>query len=177
MNSKLILIFVVLGAIYGSIFQSESIKAQEKVQFICAPSFDRQSDRDLPTTYAWTSRGKVLVVRWETTKFKNYPPQKRCEEISPRFQTAYDNGSLNLITNGSMNNQSVICTSREVGGACDTLLITLFPEDNSLEVLNQLKELLNGRQVGPIRHSSNTPQVYYQVDIENFLRTAPVESE
>ncbi len=177
MNSKVISIFVALGMIYGLISQSDSVKAQETVQFICSLGLAQPTNESIPTTYAWTSRGKIAVLRWETTEFKNYPPQKRCEEVSPRFQEAYDNGSLSLITNGKMNGQSVICTSREVGDVCDTLLITLRPKDNSLEILTQLQELLSGRQVGAVRHSSGTPQIYYQVDIENFLRTAPLENQ
>ena len=50
--------------------------------------------------------------------------------------------------------------------------MTLRPEDDSLRVLNSLRQVLNGEIVGPVKHNK---QVYYQVDIENFLETAPVE--
>ncbi|MGL5075398.1 MAG: COP23 domain-containing protein, partial [Waterburya sp.] len=113
----------------------------------------------------------------ETNAFKDFSPEARCEKVSPRFQEAYDNGGINFLTNGTINQQPVICTARESGGECDTLLMTLRPNDNPITVLTQLQEVLNGRQVGAVRHSSNVPQVYYQVDFENFLRTAPVESE
>jgi hypothetical protein len=164
-------------AISGIAFKSESVKAQEQVQFVCAQSFDRQTNQKLPTTFAWTSRGKIAVVRWETNTFKNFSPQTRCEKVSPKFQEAYDNGGINFLTNGTMNQQPVICTASESGGECDILLMTLRPEDNPITILTQLQEVLNGRQVGAVRHSSSVPQVYYQVDFENFLRTAPVESE
>ncbi len=152
-------------------------QAQDEVQFICAESFDSESNGALPTTFAWTTRGKIAVVRWQTENFADagFDPQKRCDEVSPRFQEAYDNNTIGLITNGTIDNQPVICTSDAPGGTCNTLLITLRPEDDSLQVLNNLRQVLNGEQVGPVKHNADTPQIYYQVDIENFLETAPVE--
>jgi hypothetical protein len=177
-NKLLSVIAVSIGvAISGIGFNSESVKAQKQVQFVCDQSYDQQTSKYLPTTFAWTSRGKIALVRWETTAFKNFSPETRCQKVSPRFQEAYDNGGINFLTNGQVNQQPVICTASESGGECDTLLMTLRPEDNPLTILTQLQEVLNGRQVGAVRHSSNVPQLYYQVDIENFLRTAPVESK
>ena len=152
-------------------------QANSEVQFICAASFDNESSESLPTTFAWTPRGKIAIVRWQTEDFAGagFTSQKRCDAVSPRFQEAYDNNTLGLITNGTINNQPVICTSNEPGGVCQTLLMTLRPEDNSLKVLNSLRQVLNGEQVGPVKHNADIPQVYYKVDIENFLRTAPVE--
>ncbi|MEM7595655.1 MAG: COP23 domain-containing protein [Cyanobacteria bacterium P01_A01_bin.83] len=149
-------------------------QANGETQFICAESFDNESGKSLPTTFAWTSRGKIAIVRWETEDFLSagFSPQKRCESVSPRFQEAYDNNTLGLITNGQMDNQSVICTSDRPQGDCNTLLMTLRPEDDSLTVLGSLRDIFNGQQVGPVKHNK---QAYYQVDIENFLETAPVE--
>lgn len=157
-------------------------QANEKVEFICAESFDQESGKSLPTTFAWTERGKIAVVRWESEVFSgsSFTPQKRCETASPNFQIAYENNTLGLITNGTKNNQRVICTSGEPGGECETVLLTLRPEDlrpedRSLKILQQFRQIFNGEQVGPVKHSSAVPQVYYQVDVENFLNTAPVE--
>ena len=168
-----------LALAVGIDLPSTQVKAQEnnEVQVICAESFDRDSGESLPTTFAWTERGKIAVIRWSTEAFSgsSFTPQKRCEVASPNFQTAYDNGTIGLMTNGRKNNQPVICTSSETGGECETVLLTLRPEDDSLKILNQFRQVLSGKQVGPVKHNSDTPQVYYQVDIENFLNTAPVE--
>jgi hypothetical protein len=179
MKNKLFSVIAVTSAIAASAiaFKSQSVKAQEQVQFVCAPSFDQQTNQKLPTTFAWTSRGKIAVVRWKTNAFKNFSPETRCQKVSPRFQKAYDNGGINFLTNSTIKQQPVICTARESRGECDTLLMTLKPNDNPITILTQLQEVLNGRQVGPVVHTSNVPQLYYQVDFENFLRTAPVESE
>ncbi|MDJ0534499.1 MAG: COP23 domain-containing protein [Xenococcaceae cyanobacterium MO_207.B15] len=151
------------------------VQAETETKFICATSYDPETEQRNPTTFAWTPRGKVAVVRWSTEYFLKYSPQRRCQEVSPRFHKAYHNDTLGLMTNGTMNNQPVICTAKEAGGACDTLLMTLRPEDNSLKILNHFRRLFNGEQVGPVKHAAGTPQVYYRMNIEEFLRTAPVE--
>ena len=179
MNFKL-LTTSLLGALVVTLGWNLPIKeayADSDVKFICKASFDNESNKSLPTTFAWTPEKKIPIVRWQTEDFvgADFTPQKRCAAVSPRFQEAYDNNTINLITNGTINNQPVICTSNEPGGDCRTLLMTLRPEDNSLKVLNSLRQVLNGEQVGPVKHNADIPQVYYKVDIENFLRTAPVE--
>jgi hypothetical protein len=152
-------------------------KENTEVQFICGESFDKSTGRRLPTTFAWTDKGKQALVRWKTEQFPGYPPQRRCNEISPRFEEAYNNGTLGMITNGTMNNQPVICTTTEEGGTCQNLLMTLRPQDNSLKVLKEFEDILNGRGVGPVVHSSGTPQRFVELNIQKFLDTAPVEKD
>ncbi|MFM2061808.1 MAG: hypothetical protein RLZZ507_1478 [Cyanobacteriota bacterium] len=179
MNKKSVLTFLLTSSFAIGFLTSTIAQSTDKspVKFICNQSFDQKANNNLPTTFAWHSKGKTALIRWETNYFRNYSPQRRCEEVSPRFQQAYDNGTINLITNGRMNNQPVICTVREYGAACDTLLMTLRPEDNSLQVLNLFKQIFSGRQEGPVKHSSGTPQIYYKINIEEFLRNAPVEKK
>jgi len=169
-------------AVFGiSYFQSNGTQAQESpqdVEFICADGYDQKTGERLPTTYAWTERGKIAVVRWSTDFFEEvgWSPQQRCEEVSPRFDEAYHNGTLAYLTNGKMNGETVICTSESKQGGCADLLITLRPEDNSLAIVEKLANVLQGRTAGPIRQRSNAePQAYYDIDMETFLRTAPVE--
>lgn len=150
-------------------------KGQSQREFICGESFDREEQKRLPTTFAWTNRGKVVIIRWTDDFGTKYTPAKRCEYVSPRFQKAYNNGTLGMITNGTMNNQSVICTTNETGGECHTLLMTLRKEDNSLAIINNLRRIFDGQQVGPVKHDGGTPQIYYQIDIDKFIRNAPVE--
>lgn len=154
-------------------------KADDEVRFICASGYDQETNQRFPTTYAWTPRGKIAIIRWKF-KWLNNPtitPARRCEDVSSRFQTAYNNQSLAYITNGRIKNQNVICTAKQYDGACDTTLLTLRPQDNPLEVLDELKDILRGRATKPIEHSSQQPQVYYKLDINNFLQTAPVEKD
>ncbi|WP_017721614.1 COP23 domain-containing protein [Kamptonema formosum] len=157
--------------------ESNPDKSSETVTFICREGFDKVSGQKLPTTYASNARGKIAVVRWETNYFSKsgYTPKERCEEVSPRLQKAYENGSLLFLAYGTMNGQPAICTSRSDGGGCDTLLITLRPNDDPMPILQQLGDTLQGRSTGPLRHSSGASQMYIQVDIKEFLESAPVD--
>ncbi|MBP5972655.1 hypothetical protein HW132_07900 [Brasilonema sp. CT11] len=154
-------------------------KAEDEVRFICASGYDKQTDKRFPTTYAWTPRGKIAVIRWKYPWFnsQDITPDKRCKDVSSQFQTAYNKQSLSYITNSTVNGQNVICTARQNDGACDTVLLTLRPQDNPLEILDELKELVRGRGTTPIQHSSKQRPVYYKIDINKFLQTAPVEKE
>lgn len=59
-----------------------------------------------------------------------------------------------------------------------TTLLTLRPEDDPIEIATELSESLRGRGGNsPIRHSGGERKVYYEIDIEQFLQTAPVEKE
>lgn len=160
---------------------THQVQAQqsEETSFICASGFDKATNQRHPTTYAWTQRGKIAVVRWKYNWFNNadYTPQRRCQDVSKQFQTAYNNQTIDYITNGTENAQEVICAAHSEGGACATTLLTLRPGDDSLKILTQLKERLGGRATRPIDHSSGKRQVYYKIDIDKFLQTAPVESE
>lgn len=154
-------------------------QTNDEVRFICASGFDQNSNQRFHTTYAWTQRGKSPVVRWKYKWFNSseYTPERRCQEVSSRFQTAYDNQSINYITNGTQNNQEVICTARQERGTCADLLLTLRPGDDSLEILTAFKDQLKGRGGTIVEHSSGKKQVYYKINFKKFLQTAPVEEE
>lgn len=160
----------------------------ESIQFICSQGYDPVSQKRVPTTYAWTPRGKISIVRWKSDWFADsgFTPDLRCSEVSPRFDTAYQSGDLNYLTNGRLNGEKAICAVGAQGADCTegSLLLTLRPEDNELQVLNQLNSILNGDAgSGPLeqstspKHADGTAKVYLQLDIENFLATAPVEGK
>ncbi len=162
----------------------------ESVQFICNQGYDPETQTKIPTTYAWTPRGKISIVRWKSDWFEGagYTPERRCSEVSPRFERAYRNGNLNYLTNGRLNNQKVICAVREEGDNCtdNTLLFTLNDksQNNERKVLDELNSILLGNARKPInqsseqqKHPDGTEKIYIDLDIETFLNTAPVEKE
>ena len=166
---------------------SEQDNVSPKIaRFFCGKSYDQQSDRYLFTTFARTTTGqKAKVIVWETEFFtgSGYNPKTRCEEVSPRFDKAYKNGSINVMTNGRMNNQPVICTAQSPDGTaktatgrCQTLLITMRSNKESLANLKYLEDLFSGRQSGPMRHNSGNGQrqIFIEIDIDNFLENATV---
>ncbi|MFB2769390.1 COP23 domain-containing protein [Pelatocladus sp. BLCC-F211] len=72
-------------------------------QFYCDKS--KYQNRTVPATYVRTQDGKrILMLRWVDND--SFPPpwttQKRCDEVSRRFQRSYDNGTLKYIITGTI---------------------------------------------------------------------------
>lgn len=155
-------------------------EVKNDINFICAAGYDRDTDKRYPTTYAWTPRGKVAIVRWKFPWFESteWTNETRCEAVSPRFQQAYNEGSMLYFTYAKQNDRPVICTAYEKGGDCATMLFTLRPQDDPIETIADLTDILNGRATGPLQHSSGEKKVYFEItNIGKFLETAPVEKE
>jgi Circadian oscillating protein COP23 len=126
-----------------------------------------------PTTVASTLRGKIALIRWATTLGGGeYDPLKRCQVVSARFQTLYDNKQLRFLTTGRMNGQNVICAAADRNGGClpNGLLFTLKPGSNPRTTLQQMFNLGKLATGGPILES--TQQRLY-VDLNELLETAP----
>ena len=158
------------AAIAFSLIPSSQAKALEKRSFKC----EKTTKQDSPKTFTFYKGQKRTVIRW-SGPLGEKNPQERCEQATVRIQQAYDNDTIKIITNGIMKKQPVICTADDYGGDCVNLLITLNPQEDSLKVLNQLKEALLGKQKGPVIHTSDTPQIYYEIDLEKAIENAPVE--
>lgn len=136
-----------------------------KMNFVC-----EAGKNGIPTTYALTPIGKKPVIRWVSKYFEGsgYTPQRRCEEVTQKMQTAENNGVLNFITVGRENNQDVICFSTVKGGKCDLTLLTLKPNDSAGKAVD---DLLNFGAAGPIEQSSSRPSI----DFENWVKSIPSE--
>lgn len=168
------LIMTVLGAIVfsGAVYDSSRniASAQRNLppdaKFICSKKF-----QSVPTTLAWTARWKRPIIQWTTQTSPNYPPEKRCQMVSAKFDEAYRNGNLNFLTNAVLNGQPVICVAREFRGSCSTVLMTLRHGESSLQFLRNLTGLLNGEMVGSMQHSSGSdePQIYFKLDLNKML--------
>ena len=162
MHSGIATLMVTLGMVVGGDRPAQA----QSVNFFCG------SDGVTPVTYATTARGNVPIVRWQSQHFSSsgYTPEQRCAEVSGRFQTYYNNSTLNFITTGIMNSQPVVCVSSANGGGCDGLLFTLRPTDNASQVVQQLFDIRAGA-AGPINQSAARPYV----DVEQLLNERPVE--
>lgn len=184
LSAIIILTVVIASASFGCASKqvsssSTSIpeKSTSKVQFICNKIYDKNSQTYVYSTVAWNPAHKKPIVIWKRQDFSgnNYPPETRCQEVSPRFQQAYDSGSFKYITHGEMNSQPVICTTSAVGDDCQLLLITLKHQDNAERTLEQLSDILLGyassaleQSSGDISYSEDN-KIYIEVDIEDFL--------
>lgn len=103
----------------------------------------------IPITVAYTEDRRIELIRWERNIFKNYPPQKRCEEVSPRFQKHYDLDNLDYIYYGEKNGSKIICASEE-SGKCkpDGILLTLESEDDPKQVMKDIFDFDTREQEG-----------------------------
>lgn len=126
------------------------------------------------TTYAETPKGKQAIIRWKSEYFSKsgYTPEVRCQEASPRFQQAADNGQLEHITNGTQNNLPVVCSASNKSEKCGMMLFTLRPEDDPEIVRQMLIDLGKGVAMGPIPQSGSY-KVY--IPMSEVLKNLPVE--
>ena len=149
------------------------------VKFACSQSYDAEQAEYVFTTFAWNPINKKPLIVWQREHLtdKGFDPQKRCELVSPRFQQAYDNGTLKFMREGVFNNQSVICTVSQIGDDCEagTLLLTLSPEENPQQTLAQLSDILLGYGDAALLQDSEDKihreeeAIYINVDMEAFL--------
>ena len=140
--------------------------------FFCGSSKD-----GVPTTFVQTTRGKISMIRWVSSYFtpSGYEPQRRCDQVSSRFQAYQNQGILNFITTGLEQRQEVICVSNDNGGPCSGLLFTLKPGESASRVIQGLFDI--GRYgLNPIQQSSDSSERVY-IDIKTFLETAPIETK
>ncbi|BAY25254.1 hypothetical protein NIES2100_50600 [Calothrix sp. NIES-2100] len=154
----------------GAIITLDQPSQAQSTSFYCGAS------EGVPSTLANTPRGTVVIVRWVSKHFSGagYNPQKRCEEVSARFQKHYEQGNLNFITAAYLNNQPAICAGN--GGApctSEKLLFTLKPGQNAARTIQQLFNLRSGA-AGPLYESTNASEADSVVDINKFLQEAQV---
>lgn len=151
---------------------NSSSSTSQKVTFSCGIK------KGIPTTVAQTSQSEIPLIRWVSDfgSEVGYTPEKRCEEVSQRFQQYYNQGILNFVTTGRENNQNIICVSSKDGGACQGLLFTLKPSDNPSLVIGQMFEV-SSKASGAIDQSSSSdsppPPIY--IDINKLLKPSSIE--
>jgi hypothetical protein len=147
--------------------------SQAQATFVCEFS----STTNLYTTYAQTPRGPVPVVRWYSHYFEGagYTPERRCREVSGRFQNLQNQGLLPYITAGYLNGQPVICAGS--GGGCNSsnLLFTLKAGSDAAAVLQELFDLRSGASASPLYQSSGGGGAP-TIDMNQYLNNAPVEN-
>ncbi|OBQ01568.1 MAG: hypothetical protein AN490_20515 [Anabaena sp. AL09] len=145
--------------------------ANNQIRFICSTSRYSENGKSVPTTFLWTPNFQKAMVTW-TSVLGGVKPQQRCQKVSDNFQTAFNNGSLNYVTNAFQNGSKVICSVSSIDGGCDTVLFTLRPQDKSKDVLKRLNKLWFGSvKTEPIPQASGEDKFY--IDIRQFLNTPP----
>nr|WP_186548756.1 COP23 domain-containing protein [Synechococcus sp. Minos11] len=129
-----------------------------------AKSFVCSSANGVPATSAVTPNGEVPVIRWTSTTFSGagWSPERRCQEVTARFNSYMEKGMLEYITTGRMNSLPVICVTRTEGGGCDGLLYTLKPGQNATATLKKLFDIRTKPGAAPLNET--TSRIYVKVD-------------
>lgn len=124
-------------------------------------------NKDNYSTITHTDRGPIELIVWESTFWGNrWTPSARCQIISKRFQNLTNQGHLNYINIGRMNNENVICATSETGKeGClpNGLLITLEPKDNPYDVLEALFYSRKNPSAGGVRRADGKPIDFHQL--------------
>lgn len=156
-NKFLSLVIVSLSVITFSQLDLRPAQSQTK-KFSCVTA------DGIPTTVAQTARGNVPVIKWVSKDFDGagWTPQRRCQEVSDRFQKYHQSGELNFLTTGKMNGQQVVCVTNENGGDCRGLLVTIRPTSTPSGTLQKLMGIRVGA-TGPAFESSDD-RLYINMD-------------
>jgi Circadian oscillating protein COP23 len=129
-----------------------------------ATSFSCGTSNGMPTTVARTHDGRsVPMIRWTSNAFDGagWTPERRCQEVSQRFESYRRQGRLTYVTTGRINGLPVICTAASNGGPCDGLLYTLKPGQHPTLALQNLFDV-RFKARGPLNET--TSRLYLSIE-------------
>jgi len=176
MKPRFALVFsLILSLIFGQILSLifvNSVQADSKKNVYSCIDHEGK-----PMTVVDTTRGRIQLIVWESDYFRasGWTPEKRCQEVSKRFQQFSDNNRLRFIANGMIGKYQVICVSPQspppsTNIVCQeqNLLMTLEPKDKPVEVMKQLFE--DAVKIGamPIRRGQAV------LDLDKYFAVAPL---
>lgn len=149
-------------------------KPQSSSKYFCL-----NQGEDQPVTVVDTKRGRIELIIWKSQFFSGagYTPQRRCDQVSSRFQQHFEARTLRYISTGTMNRQPIICVAKNAVGECrqDGLLITLEPRDNPNQVLRELFNLQERERSGGIYRSFRKEVIVWDDFLEQRLNQTESE--
>lgn len=159
-------LLVSIAIAFASIAMSQQPSLAENVTFYCGKS------RGSPATFARARDGsKLPIIHWVSNfgLSQGLTPEKRCAEVSRRFQISYDRGTLKYIKLGSIRGIPVICADLQQNSPCSeqSLLFTLSPESNPEETFRRLLDRRALAAGNALQQSSNK-QLF--VDINKYFQ-------
>jgi Circadian oscillating protein COP23 len=152
-------------------------KGPAQITFFCKDVYDQASGQKIPATFAWIPerQGNISVVGWKSQYFakKGWNAQKRCADITPKFQQAFDAGRLQYLTTGTTNGYPVVCAIAKQEDACNSTsqIFTLKPHDQPALVLQQLMDVLTGKASDMLLQGSDGKTF---VSMQEFFKRAPI---
>ncbi|WP_392532556.1 COP23 domain-containing protein [Nostoc sp. C117] len=140
-------------------------------------TFYCQKSNGIPITFARTQDGRnVPMIKWVSQDYfsKEWTNERRCKDVSRRFQRSYDNGTLKYIRTGTLRGETVVCAAANQNAICtdSTLLFTLKRGSNAKLTM---RRLLNRRGLvaGSVLNESSEDTV--NIDFNEYLNKATDE--
>ncbi|MEI6330638.1 MAG: COP23 domain-containing protein [Pseudanabaena sp.] len=143
-------------ALSGLSAETSYAQSERKSSFYCGKSADGRY-----VTVFDNGRGaRAVVINWVKRFAQDWNPERRCEQVSRKFQQNYQLGNLRYLVPGIATNGTglpVICSSpvkvsQVIGCADEKIVMTLRPEDDSNEFLERLVKL-NTESNSPLSQS------------------------
>ena len=152
--------------------------------FVCGKSGGQ------PATILQRSSGNVTVIKWVSNSFSDsgFDAQRRCEQVSDRFQQYHKTGNLKYLTTGVINRQPVICVANRRGGDCarelpnNGLLFTVKPGSDARDTLKRLVNLRDRASTNSLNEGAPSSRVDVEngdrlyIDMAEYLNSQPTES-
>lgn len=146
-------------------------QGQDSTKFAC------QNLKGVPTTVARNKRGQwVPIIQWVSQAFatEGWTPDRRCQEVTSRFNHFYASGQLKYITSGRMNGMPVVCVTPQDNGGCSGQLFTLKSDQNPAATVRKLIAIKNsGGRASVLRETHGRPYVDLEALIEQVLAAQP----
>ena len=115
----------------------------------------------VPATLTTARSGKTVpIILWKSNNFTSdgWAPERRCQDVSQRFNTLHSQGALQYLSTGRMNGMPVICAAAAKGSGCSGLLYTLKPGQNASQTLKNLLAV-RIKATGPLTETTSRPYV------------------
>jgi Circadian oscillating protein COP23 len=137
------------------------------VRFYCGTSNGERA-----TIVKTATQGEVPLIIWAYPGFgSEFTPEKRCQIVSQRFQSYYEEGTLDYVTAERIRGYDTVCVARSQGGRCEgRILFTLPPGRNANDAIEQIFNFSGPyrNNCGVSQASRNNGKVY--IDIRSFIQ-------
>ena len=170
---------VTQAVILASLTALTTIATTNQPSYAKGETFYCGKSKGIPVTFVRTQDSrKVTIVRWTSNAY--FPPpwtaQRRCDEVSRRFQRSNDNGTLKNITTGTLRGEPVVCAGTSQNTACtsNNLLFTLKRGVNPSATLRRLLDR-RGLAAGNTLNESAGDTI--NIDFQLYLDNATVEPD
>lgn len=166
------------GIAITSVTVVSMIATIEQPSYAGGTIFKCEKRQGVPVTVAQTQDGrKVPMIRWLSQDYfsKEWSAERRCSEVSRRFQRSYDNGKLKFIKTGTLRGEPVVCAAANQSAPCtdSSLLFTLKRGSNAKATLRRLMNR-RGLVAGNVLNESGGDAL--NINFDTYLNQSTNES-